>query len=257
ALTFMEWDGSPLTIQSSYRHGWRSEAWAQTLWFVARKSTQAEPWPMRYVRPHLEGFELGLIPDRDKDSQDIVGTYGSCAELVGYCHVSWEKGSFNVWHPGLPKTASITAPICEVGLYLEGCVFEVEIKRGGIRASILQDCPAHQKGSLQNEEASEMSRDRKTLFIDEVGLVENGFAIEENGIPLTEGKDYTLDHETGQITYLTDEATALLDPHKDLRLAWTDFRRTFDREFEQSRPGRFVRWLVDWLERWLERRNRR
>ena len=70
---------------------------------------------------------------------------------------------------------------------------------------------------------------------------------------LIEGEDYTLDDETGQITFLTDKATTLLDPGKDLREAWADLRW----EFEQSRLGRGLRWLVDWLEGWLERHGRR
>ena len=129
ALTFLrEWDGKPLTLTSRLVRSWRPEPWAHTLWLPARESVEASPHPMPYIRPHLAGCEFGYIPDGEPDHQKIIATLEDCSQPREWHFLRWEDGAIHYWHTLLQRSISLTAPVCELGFYAEGCVVEVTVE---------------------------------------------------------------------------------------------------------------------------------
>ena len=63
--------------------------------------------------------------------------------------------------------------------------------------------------------------------------------------PLVEGVDYTVDYDTGVITFHTD---GLTEEGRRMRDALADLRSIC----EESTLGRLVKWTAEWLERIME-----
>ena len=129
ALTFLEWDGSPLRLTVERTKVWRLEPWAD-FWFVARESVDADPWPMRYLRMTERVYGMGEIGGGRPKDQRILLTSARWSSMedghqVKY-HVSWRFGALHV-DGGWP-TISLTAPVCELGLYGEACELRIAVE---------------------------------------------------------------------------------------------------------------------------------
>jgi len=145
-LTFVEWDGKPLRLTVERTKVWRPEPWAD-LWFVATEHGEPaawmrKPWPMRYLRFTSEVCEMGESRGPAREDQrihltakwwDLEGIDAVWDRQDGY-RVSWSDGALHV-DPLAPnaweQTYSMPAPVCELGLYVEGCVCEVTVERTG------------------------------------------------------------------------------------------------------------------------------
>lgn len=126
ALTFLEWDGSPLRLRVKRTKVWRDEPWAD-FWFVARQAVVSDPWPMHYLRVLLEGLEVGHIPDFQAERQEIDVTIGTGDTLHDYPRLTWSASALHIWHPRFDRTISLSSHFCELGLYCEGCRVECEV----------------------------------------------------------------------------------------------------------------------------------
>jgi len=129
ALTFMEWDGSARLLTVERTKFWRPEPWAD-LWFVARESAEANPWPMRYVRFRADEFDFGRSTEGNPEDQWIGMTWatGRYDHRVERYRVMWWGSVLHI-EPDLAEgTYSMPAPVCELGLYVEGCVCEVTVE---------------------------------------------------------------------------------------------------------------------------------
>jgi hypothetical protein len=144
ALCFMEWDGSLLRLEVDRVERWRSEPWAD-LWFVAREhdwpldnlqtslcSGSFVHWlyPLRYVRFTSDVWEMGEVLGGKKEDQRIHVTDKWADMRPGsqsHYHVSWEDGALHIGTVWWSHTRSLTAPVCELGLYVEGCVCEIRL----------------------------------------------------------------------------------------------------------------------------------
>jgi len=138
ALTFVEWDGKPLALTVERTRVWRSEPWAD-LWFVATEHGEPaawmrKPWPMRYARFTQVVAEVGMSLGMQPEDQRIIATIAYYEADVdpakslrqGTYGVSWEQEALHIDWQG--HVVSIPSPVCELGLYGEGCVCEVGVE---------------------------------------------------------------------------------------------------------------------------------
>ena len=129
ALTFLEWDGSPLRLMVERTRVWWPFPWAD-FWFVARESAEADPWPMRYVRFTMDSFDFGRSDGGSPKDQWIGLTWSKepIVQSEEFYRVSWLSGAMHIEPDQHEGTYSLPAPVCELGLYAEGCVVEVTVE---------------------------------------------------------------------------------------------------------------------------------
>jgi len=134
ALTFMEWDGKPLRLTVTRTKVWRPEPWAD-LWFVARYSDRDEPWPMRYARFTQVVAEVGRSLGPEPALQAIDATIAWYEAEVDPRDLDCCQRTYRVSHSEKAlhidwqgHVVSLPAPVCELGLYVEGCVCEVTVE---------------------------------------------------------------------------------------------------------------------------------
>jgi len=126
-LAFAPWNGRSLRLQVDRLDAWREEPWAD-FWLVARQSSEANPYPMRYLRLRRAVCEVGEIRGPLPAHQHIHATarLESVDDARPYRYwLSWRDRALHVWWPEARQTLSLVAPACELGLYCEGSIVRV------------------------------------------------------------------------------------------------------------------------------------
>ncbi len=136
-LVAVKWDGHALRMETERVDSWRPEPWAD-LWFMARESEDADPWPMRYVRCTKVVGEIGESLGGRPEDQRIHMTFTHPEVSHWSPEVVVRETQYRVSHSGgalhvgalYGTTLSVPAPVCELLLYCEASVVRVTVAAG-------------------------------------------------------------------------------------------------------------------------------
>ena len=136
ALAFLRWNGKPVTLKVELLRAWRTEPWAD-LWLMSRptpdKILVPPVYPLRYARFRKNALEMGVVPNKRPDSQQIVGTDSFDWNIpdgrMDRYNIGQQVGnSIPIWWQG--RTICLVSPRTgELGVYVEGCVATVTYER--------------------------------------------------------------------------------------------------------------------------------